>query len=213
MKKVLLILILGFSTLQVMAERPNLQLGIHFGLNARVYRLNYLVATTDLSDPNNPRDTLFDQTVNGLEGGYHIGFFFRVTKKRKYAQVGVDFIRTSAPVFSNSISDTSASDDVAVFGVELPFLVGYRIVETPKFKWRLNTGLSMTILGKVNENDAGFKLKDYVNPRVGMRFGMGVDIAFFIVDFNYAIGLTREFRSISTRAQSHSFALTIGFVF
>lgn len=211
MKKHLIFVALMMLSLCLSAQRPHLQLGVHAGLNARAYGIKVLALFIVVTDSTvSETDTII--TLKGTDGGFQIGFLFRISKARKYAETGINFVRTSVPVFSTEI-DSAASDAKTVYGVEIPFLVGYKVVSTPLFKWRLSTGLNLGIIGKVKANDQGFSRSDFTNPRVGLRAGTGIDLAMMYLDFYYTLGLTKEFKSLDIRTQSHLVQLNIGVLF
>lgn len=210
MKKLILFIGFSFLVLTIWAQRPNLQLGITFGINARVFNIKPLVLVIDA---NGQIDTIGQSRLTGFDAGYQIGFFFRATQKRRYAEIGTNFLRSSVPILDISQTDTSNVDETTVYGVEFPILVGYRIVDKALFKLRVNTGFSLTVIGKVRDNVQGYSRRDFVNPRVGLRYGLGFDLAFFAFDMYYTLGLTREFRELETRSQSHGLLMTISVIF
>jgi len=212
MKKILLVLIVSVIATTAFSQRMHLQLGVSAGLNARAYNIKVLALIVVINDTN---VTQTDTTIKlkGTDGGYHIGCLFRVSKGRKYAETGLNFVRSSVPVFDDQNVDSLNSDSKKVYGVEIPFLVGYKVVNTALFKWRFSTGLNLGIIGKVKSNELGALKKDFTNPRVGMRFGTGIDLANITLDFYYTLGLTKEFKSLDIRSQSHFIQLSFGVLF
>jgi hypothetical protein len=177
------------------AERPSLHLGLGGGFNANVINLK-----------------LLEGVVGGYRVGYHAGFFLRVSEKRLYQQINVDFIRTTHTIYiKNDLDDTN--NQIGWWGVDLPVVVGYKVINSPILKWRFFGGITTRIIGHVDDvDDFGAGPEDHISPHWNLRMGTGFDIAFFYIDFNYGIGLNKVYK-LTPRSQSHDMALTMGFLF
>ncbi len=196
MKKLLVIfaLILGLSA-SSFATRPSFQLGVGGGGNVQIISLNLSVAK-----------------VGGYRVGWHAGLLGRVNIGRLYTQFNVDFIRQTNTIYLyDDIDDTN--DDINLWGVNVPLTIGYKIVKTPLFKWRLYSGFGIGFLGKMNgTDDFGFERSDVISPHVTMIYGTGIDLAFVYLDFDYRLGLNKLY-DIPARSQTHMFSLTMGILF
>lgn len=199
MKHIILLFALLFLLSQPLhAQRPNLQLGFQAGING-----TYLEARLD--DPTE----LF-----GV--GYQGGIYFRVTKKRGFGEIGLNFIRSVSFSSKEEMkNDINLEDNLVVFNTEIPIMAGYKLIKTPFTKWRLYSGLNVSFTGKTfNEeiSNTSIRRKDFQQPHLGVRVGTGVDIAFFTLDMNYTLGMTNALK-FDFWTQSHFWMFNGGVVF
>ena len=192
------ILLMSFMLFHVglFGQRPNLQLGLIFGTNASI--INQKLVELD----------------PGVGAGFQGGFYFRVTKLKLYGEVGMNFIRQTAFLSINSLDSLIAEENgIRLFKTEFPIIIGYKPVKTPLIKWRLFSGFSPTVIGKVfDDNELGYDKKQWTNPNVSWRLGTGIDIAFFTLDFNYSVEIVKSLRRVF-RTQGQLFQFNFGVIF
>lgn len=190
----LLLALLLMAAGGVSAQRPNLQLRAFGGMN--------VFTIQSKSDPE----------ISGVSVGYLAGFGARITKKKLYGELDLNFIRSGIPVDLRRIGGTLPASDVRVSAFEAPLLVGYKFANTPFFKWHLYTGINTLLVTGVSDNSFGLTKGDLHNPQFGLRAGSGIDFAFFTFDFHYTYGLNKLIREAG-RTNSHLLEFNMGVIF
>ena len=74
--------------------------------------------------------------------------------------------------------------------INIPILVGLKIVPLTVLDLRLNTGLFYNRLVTVGENDLGLEKDDFVGTTWGWILGLGLDFVFLSVDISYEFGMS-----------------------
>lgn len=140
--------------------------------------------------------------------GYQAGVMARVDFNRLYLQGEAVFNKRKT---SYDLKDGS-SPKLKWNSIDVPIVVGYKIVNTRDFNVRAFAGgvYSYAFNDNISSSKAlheGFKKFDKFN--VGITGGVGVDYKNLTVDLRYETGLTsisKEFKS-----KPHSFSLSIGY--
>lgn len=195
-----------FST----GARPRLQFGAQLGAN-----LNYFVYKNGLQR---------DQSA-----GYQGGIFFRVTRQKAFVQFELNFMRSVVSI-KNGILTTQFRNNIPFdvlkmkyHTVGIPFIFGVYAVKKPIYKLRFYNGIEAEFIAKtrvtVNQNNNEvYKLKreekrDIFRPaQFSYQLAMGMDIAMFIFDAKYSVGM-RSFFKENYRTQTHLFQFTVGAIF
>lgn len=188
-----LVAALCFS-ITVQAQRPNLQIRLHAGMNV-----------AKLSSAENP-------IFNGVSVGYLGGFGFRVSKNKIYGEATFNFIRSGVPIDLRRLGNGNTSSTVPIYAFELPVVVGYRFAKTAFFKWAVYTGLNTLVVTRVKPNDFDFERSGVNNPQWGIRAGSGIDFAFFTFNFNYTYNLPKLLE-IEPRVNTHIMQFNVGVIF
>jgi len=201
MKKLLLLCVV-MAPLFMMAQQPKMHIKFYLGFNGSslIYRA---------------------ENVNSdVLGGVQLGGGFRVKKRKSFAEIDIGYLLQSYIYSPREDDDLPLEDEVELLlrSIEVPLIVGYVPIRTPLFGCYLYGGIEnrFSLSGRIiyQEEEYKFKPKDaklhFYN--LGARFGIQVDIAMFNLDFNYTIGITNSFRD-RTRTNSHTFRLSLGFLF
>ncbi|ASK31319.1 hypothetical protein CEY12_14940 [Chryseobacterium sp. T16E-39] len=167
---------------------------IHIGVKAGT---NFTKTSSESSD------------LKGKYGlGYQAGVMARVDFNRLYLQGEAVFNKRKT---SYDLKDGSSSQ-LKWNSIDVPVVVGYKIVNSSDFNFRIFAGgvYSYAFNDNISTSKAllaGFKKFDKSN--IGITGGIGVDYKNFTVDLRYETGLTsisKEFKS-----RPHSFSLGIGY--
>lgn len=167
MKKYFFAFILAFITTGAFAQLP-LNIGFKFGLNSSEF-------STKVADYNS-------ETINN----YLAGAFVRVNVKNFYVQPEVYFNTKGGEL--NPISNVG--DVVTTIGkvdlktVDVPILLGYKLIKKPAFNLRVNAGPVMSFITDQKLSDqAKAVITDFKNQVWGIQYGVGIDILMFTCDF------------------------------
>jgi hypothetical protein len=170
---------------------------------------------------------------NGLKrdeaAGYQGGLFFRMSRQIAFVQFELNFLR-SAVNFTHGTFTTQHRNNIPFdilkmkyHMVGVPFLFGVYAVKKPIYKLRFYNGIEMEFLTKarvtINQNSGEVlkltrkeKQKIFRPTQFSYQLGMGMDIAMFIFDFKYSVGM-RSFFKEEFRTQTHLFQFTVGAIF
>ena len=191
-------------------DRPHMQIGGQLGGN-----LNYFVYNNAAK-----RDE---------SAGYQGGLLFRVTRSIAFVQFELNFLRSSVN-FKNGIFTTThfrnipfSELNMKYHTVGIPFLFGVYAVKKPIFKLRFYTGIETEIIARTRVsltklNNQSFNLKQKEKREIfrpaqfSYQLGMGMDIAMFIFDVKYSVGM-RSFFKENYRTQTNLFQFTVGAIF
>jgi len=201
MKKTLLLLItLLFVTEFLFGQ---FTLGVRAGYNA-----NKL--TTDLSS-----------IKSQFSNGFHVGVFSRVGKRVYFAP---ELIYTfSGGKFSNegAPQDSTWNQKVTVGTLDIPLLLGFKIINSMLLKWRVELGpvASFVVNKKItNANDfiGPIKNADINTANWLIMVGTGIDILFFTLDIRYQYAFNSLIQNIpnySFNTHNNFVIVSLGFKF
>lgn len=128
--------------------------------------------------------------------GYQIGLDARIGD-RVYFQPGLFWfkqssrLRTAEQIDDNSLQEIE--DDLNRQGLQLLTLVGFNIVDGEGFKFRINAGPAISIITTVDENDFDLRRDDFKGTNLTGNVGLGLDIFFLTLDYNYEFGFSDIF--------------------
>jgi hypothetical protein len=137
--------------------------------------------------------TSVDSIKSSFNSGLHFGAFFRFGKK-VYIQPEA-YYTLQGGIFENNVPNTfnNWKQKVTVGSLDIPVLVGFRIIDVKVVNWRIMAGpmVSFVVNSKINDvslvgpiqNSDISKLNWYVQA------GTGVDILFITLDIRYQAGL------------------------
>ena len=170
---------------------------------------------------------------NGIQSdvsaGYQGGFFFRVSRQKAFVQFELNFLRSTVflknGVFNREIGNNVQFDELKLkyHTVGIPFIFGAYAVKKPLYKLRFYNGIEAEFLTKVKatieQNDNEIyrltrpeKRQIFRPEQFSYQLGMGMDIAMFIFDAKYNVGM-RSFFKENYRTQTHLFQFTVGAIF
>ncbi len=190
------------------AGKLDLQLKAYLGGNVGIYKYKL-------------EEAYYEATA-----GYQGGFSFRINKKKQFYEIGIGFTRdylfledSFALLISTSFDPPLEKPRLVLTGFELPVVVGYKFVKTPKFKWHVYGGVKMATYIRTWVLDERtrvekFKTKElFFSPiKFDLRLGTGIDIAFLNIDFDYDLGLNNAGTEVF-RIQTHRWNLKFGVLF
>lgn len=169
--------------------------------------------------------------------GWQFGAFVRIGDKwhlqpevyftAKPGQLSYSFTSTTDPASSGTVTQ-----DITLSTVDIPLLVGYKIIDPPTLNIRLQAGpvasfvtdktFSITSEGiDPPEVSDGYK-EEFSNMNWGLQFGAGVDFLFLTADIRYELGLNKLLESTgmvggnepySGEMKNNVFMLSLGWKF
>lgn len=149
-----------------------------------------------------------------MKNTIHFGAFARIGKK-VYFQPEL-LVNTRKGEMRNSNLDLKAGT-VKVGSLDVPLLVGYRLIDAKVFNIRAMAGPSVNkVINKTIDLDEGWdedinltedNLRDL---NWGFQFGAGVDVLMFAVDLRYEIGLNDFSKLDNFDLKNNTFTLSLG---
>lgn len=182
MKKIIvsLVLLFTFTISQVKAE--GFDVGLRLGYNSS---LSFSSLNSNLS--YNYKN-VFSEFLDGL----HVGVYGRFYFDKMYVQPELLYSRDKRN-YTLTDDDGSYDNVVKLNLIDIPILVGYKIVDVNLFKirafvgpvFRINTGSSVdfkNLSSNINWEELKYDIK---GARIGLQTGIGIDISFFSFDIRY----------------------------
>lgn len=198
MKKTMLILLLTLLGAEV--SFGQLALGIKVGFNANKLTTNI--------------DSIKDQ----FNGGFHVGIFSRIGK-RVYLAPELQYTMNGA-VFTGEgkLSTSKWKQKIRLGSVDVPVLVGVKIIHRDLLTWRIEAGpeASFLINKKIEEinNVKGPVEKSSISSvNWYLMAGTGVDVLFLKFDLRYQLGLNRVIENAGSYpfdSKNSLFVLSVG---
>jgi len=155
--------------------------------------------------------TKADTDMGGLSGikekadnGMMIGAFLRVNLNKWYLQPELNYVtrKTQVDVMGESFDFKTKSLDV-------PILLGYKIVKLPAFKLRAFAGpvASFKIDDSVKSTVDGAIESDFKGAVWNGKFGAGIDVWKLTLDVDYEVG----FSDVADQLKQNMVNVTLGF--
>ncbi|MBC8489279.1 MAG: PorT family protein [Bacteroidetes bacterium] len=181
MKKIFLISIIIFLCSYTFAQLP-----INFGIKG-AFTMSKL--TTDVSD-----------YTEAAKNGFQAGVFLRLGKKLhiqpeayftlKKGELKYDIAGGSSPSIEQTIKLST---------IDVPVLLGYKIIDISKINVRLQAGpvasfvvnknFDLSVNGVDQETDDDYK-DSFKDMNWGLQLGAGVDVLMLTIDLRYELGLS-----------------------
>jgi len=123
--------------------------------------------------------TDFEQFDDGSVSNFLVGAFVRVNLKKWYLQPEGYF--TSKGGHLKDIS----TDSFDLNSLDVPIMLGYKVVDLPKVNLRLNAGPVFSFITKKGGETSRSSVFDYNNIKdnyIGIQYGAGVDYMFLTMD-------------------------------
>ena len=120
------------------------------------------------------------------EVGYQLGLNLRFG----------DFFHVQPGIYYETVKKSLALEATSIGGdfsngyLNIPVLVGIKLIPLKVFDLRLNTGLSFSLLINAGDNDLGLTKDDFKSTTWGWIIGVGVDFVFLSADIGYEFGFT-----------------------
>lgn len=176
MRKIILVAVICMFSSALFAQLSSpVNFGIHAGL-----------VSTEMSYKDASVNNIREESKNGMM----IGAFLRINMNKWYLQPELNYV-TRKGQFKQEILGTTFTSDVKTKSLDVPVLLGYKIVKLPAFKLRAFAGpvasfqiddSFKTTLGEVDE--------DFKGAVWNAKVGAGVDVWKLTLDVDYEFGLT-----------------------
>lgn len=155
--------------------------------------------------------TNYSTYVNDLKSGYQGGLFLSLYIKNFYVQPEAYFsikrgsLETNIGDPLNPVNSLNVSQSVTLKSIDIPFLLGYRVLDLklarlriwggPIASYILNKDYSLSING-VNKSSI-ITREDFKDAFWSVQFGAGLDVLMLTFDVGYEFGLN-DFLSINS---------------
>ncbi len=153
-----------------------------------------------------------------LKNNFNFGVFVRLGKKI-YVQPEVNWL-TRGGVFKNDQAAQPIKEEIDIKTIEIPVLVGWRIINLGVANIRILAGPSASIVQ--NNEIKTFEGEGYIAPIKdsdikdmiwGFNIGGGVDVLMFTIDVRYQMGLNEVITKVENfdfNSKSNVFAVSLG---
>jgi len=142
------------------------------------------------------------------KSGFQLGAFVRIGEKLHLQPEAYFTTKTSELKFNVTQTD-EVSQKVKLSSIDIPVLVGYRIVKLPTLNVHLQAGpmasivvnkkFDVSVNGVDTDDDNSPILEDdFSNVNWGLQFGAGVDFLFLTADIRYELGLNNIYKAPDT---------------
>jgi hypothetical protein len=187
MKKILILLFVLFLSAEV--TYGQFAFGLKLGYNASKL-------STDL-----------DSVTASFNSGFHVGAYLRFGK-RFYIQPEA-YYTFSGGTFTGSIDSIAQSweQDVRIGSLDIPVLLGFKLVNSKAFKLRIMAGPGISFITNSNSKNispTGIILEDPDLNSVNwfVQAGAGIDFLFLTFDVKYQWGLNNMVNDVSSTVGS-----------
>lgn len=178
MKKLLLVAAICLFSSALFAQLASpISLGIHGGLVSTK-------VDTDLSS-----------IKENSENGMMLGAFARININKWYIQPELNYVKRKSSISQTVPMIGSVSADIETKSIDIPVLLGYKLVKLPMFKLRAFAGPVASFSIDDNLKDFVTDGADDFNPKMkdavwNAKVGAGVDVWKLTLDVDYEFGLT-----------------------
>jgi hypothetical protein len=146
--------------------------------------------------------TSLDSIKSSFNSGLHFGAFFRVgVGSKMYLQPEI-YYTLQGGIFQNNVTSTvnSWKQKVTVGTLDIPVMVGFRIIDLKVFNWRIMAGpmASFVVNSKIkdiNTLTGPIKNADINKVNWYVQAGTGFDVLFMNLDIRYKVGLNQMIKS------------------
>ena len=181
MKKILILLFVVFLSAEV--SYGQFVFGLKLGYNASKLTSNV------------------DSVKASINSGFHAGAFVRFGK-RVYIQPEA-YYTFSGGTFQNNVSNTvnNWKQKVTIGTLDIPVLVGFKIINTKMLNWRIMVGpeVSFLVNSKVKDVNLTGPITSSDINKVNWygQVGTGIDILFLTFDIRYQFGLNTVINDVT----------------
>jgi len=158
----------------------------------------------------NKLNTNIDSIKSSISSGFQVGVFFRIGK-RLYVQPEA-YYTFSGGLFEENLVNTVSNwkQKVTVGSLDIPVLLGFKIIKSKIFNWRVMAGpeVSFVVNSKVKDMNSvtgPLTTSDLSKVNWYIQVGTGVDILFLALDIRYQIGLNKIINSVSQGSVSYDY--------
>jgi hypothetical protein len=186
MKKILIIFAIALISFE--ASYGQLALGLKIGYNASKL-------STDI-----------DSIKSDFNSGFHVGVFSRIGKRLYFAPELLYTMSGGVFTETGSVSTSGWKQKVTVGSMDIPLLVGVKIIHSDLVTWRVELGPEASFVINKKIKDTGtltgpITTSDIKTANWYILAGTGLDILFLSLDIRYQYGLN----SMISDVQNYSF--------
>jgi len=164
-----------------------------------------------------------DSIKSNINSGFQVGAFFRIGK-RIFIQPEVYYTLSGAIVqkdISSSLSNWKQK--ITVGTLDIPVLVGFKIINAKIFNWHVLLGpqASFVVNSKIKDMNTvtgPVATSDLSKVNWYVQVGTGIDVLFLVLDIKYQIGLNRVISSVTSNnvvydinSKNNMFVVSLGF--
>ena len=139
--------------------------------------------------------------------GYQFGAGVLIGDKF-YVEPGIQFVRNSRTITADNTDDIEFDQNF----VKIPVYAGYHLLghESGPLALRIFAGPAVSIAGKVKKGEEQISKDEIKSAHWLLDAGVGVDIFFLFVEFNYEYALTDYFVDEAHSSNHSGFAINAG---
>jgi len=183
MRKILISFLLVFFTIYSFSQIPYININPSFGLN------------------NSNLKSSISEQVNS-SNGYKVGLAVEIGDKH-FLEPGVYYVSYS------SIQTTGSTTESLDFSsTQFQLYYGFKFMNLGFFKMKFHVGPTYEIIGKVETNNLNIKKSDFNGGKWGGNVGLGAQVLFFTVFFDYNFGLSESW--VDSSIKQDVYTLSIG---
>ena len=189
MKKILLVAVICLFSSALFAQLASpISLGLHGGL-----------VSTKLD-----ADISGASVKENAKNGMMLGAFARININKWYIQPELNYVSRKSEI--EILGDTY---DFKTKSIDVPILLGYKIVKLPLFKLRAFAGpvASFNIDDKITSTFDDAVDADFKNAVWNAKFGAGIDVWKLTLDVDYEVGLS----DVAEDLKGNMVNVTLGF--
>lgn len=121
--------------------------------------------------------------------GYQIGGNIRIGGNL-HLQPGFYWHELGSELKISDIIPDDLEDKIKINIIQIPVLIGYKLINLGLLEIRLNAGPSLSFVSSVKDNIFGLEKDHFRDTIWGAMVGAGVDILFISADISYEFGLS-----------------------
>jgi hypothetical protein len=159
-----------------------------------------------------------DSIKTDLTNNFHFGAFVRIGKKI-YIQPELNYLTTGG-VFKDELSLNPVNTEIKLKNIEIPVILGWRIINFGIGNIRILLGPSATIVvDKTIQTTDGSSYTGYLKDadindlNWGFNLGGGIDVLMFTLDVRYQMGLNDVIGTVqefNINSRDNLFSISLG---
>lgn len=150
-----------------------------------------------------------EQFNDGSINNFLVGIYARVNINKFYIQPEGYFASKGG-----KLSTISGSQSFDMSTIDVPVLLGVKLVELPKFNFRVNAGPVFSFVTKVDDKQfESIDSNDFKDNYVGIQYGAGVDFLFLSLDARMENSFGNIQDGGTDKVNSNLFLVTLGIKF
>jgi len=149
---------------------------------------------------SNLKSSLSEQVKSS--NGYKVGLAVEIGDKH-FLEPGAYYVSYSS---MQTVGTTTESLDFS--STQLQLFYGFKFMDLGVFKMKFHVGPTYEIIGKVENNNFNIKKSDFNGAKWGGNLGLGAQVLFFTVFFDYNFGLSESW--VDSSIKQDVYTLSIG---